>query len=94
MEPMRRYILTRVEAKDRMECRAYMRKTYKIYLLYAFIYCVSMLVIGAICDWDLHDLIWDLVLVMFMIVGMLYSHWILWSPPKKNEMDEIGDELI
>lgn len=94
MEPMRKYILTRVEAKDRMECRAYMKRTYWIYILCSLVYCASMVAIGWIFDWDMHDLVWDLVFVIFMICGMLYSHWILWAPPRKDEMEKIGDEII
>ena len=56
MEPMRRYVLTRVGASERMECRTYMKKRYARYLLYTALYCIAMIIIGGFWKWDLFDL--------------------------------------
>ena len=92
-EPMRRYILTRVGARERMECRAYMKKQYARYIIYTAVYCLAMIVIGWLAEWDMEDLCWDLALVSFCIFGMLWSHWSLWRPPSQEEMNELGGEL-
>ena len=93
MEPMRRYVLTRVDARERMECRAYMKKRYARYLLYTALYCIAMIVIGLVSEWDMYELCTDLALVSFCVCGMLWSHWVLWKPPTVDEMAEIGDEI-
>lgn len=92
-EPMRRYILTRVDARERMECRAYMKKKYTRYLFYTALYCIAMIVIGLFSEWDMYELCMDLALVSFFICGMLWSHWALWGPPTEDEMAEMGDEI-
>lgn len=92
-EPMRRYVITRVSARERMECRAYMKKKYPQYLVYMAVYCIALIVIGWFWGWDLYDLCFNLALVSFCVCGMLWSHWALWSPPSQEEMNELGDEL-
>lgn len=93
MEPMRRYVLTRVDASERMECRAYMKRTYLRYVFYVAVYCIAMIVIGLVSEWDMYELCTDLALVSFCLFATLWCQWVLWAPPTADEMAEIGDEI-